>query len=298
MSNKRKTKEQVINDFNKVHNNLYDYSLMNYINNKTKIKIICHKHGVFEQRPDDHLSGHGCYLCSKTLKRDNDYIIKKSNITHNFKYDYSLVNYINAKTKIRIICKEHGIFEQNPIDHINGSGCPKCAKNNKIIRDEYINRCNLKHDFKYDYSLVNLINLTSKIKIICDEHGEFEQNAQNHMNGSGCPKCKLSKNEKIIKSFFEKNNILYESQKMFEGCEYKRKLKFDFYLPNYNICVEYDGEQHFKKYRFEKNKKNLMTRQLRDQIKTEYCQNNNIKLIRIRYDQNIEDILKNEIPFK
>jgi hypothetical protein len=85
MSNKRKTKEQVINDFNKVHNNLYDYSLMNYINNKTKIKIICNKHGVFEQRPDDHLSGHGCYMCAKTIKRNNDYIIKKSNITHNFK---------------------------------------------------------------------------------------------------------------------------------------------------------------------------------------------------------------------
>jgi hypothetical protein len=140
--------------------------------------------------------------------------------------------------------------------------------------------------------MVNLINLSSKIKIICEEHGVFEQNAQNHMNGSGCPKCKLSKNENRIKMFFDENNILYESQKMFDGCKYKRKLKFDFYLPEYNTCIEYDGEQHFKKYRFEKNNKKLLVRQLRDQIKNEYCENNNINIIRIRYDEDIKDKLK------
>lgn len=131
-----------------------------------------------------------------------------------------------------------------------------------------------------------------KVKIICKEHGVFNQTPTDHLRPCGCPKCNESKNEKRIKELLEQKQIKYETQKTFDGCLYKRKLKFDFYLPEYNICLEYDGEQHFVKYRFEKDDKKLKIRQKRDKIKTEYCKENGINLIRIRYDENVIDKLK------
>jgi very-short-patch-repair endonuclease len=115
----------------KIHNDKYDYSKVNYINNHTNVTIVCKKHGDFEQTPQSHLSGCGCNFCGKELmkikqKTDIDDFIKNANIKHNNKYDYSKINYINARTKITIICEKHGEFEQQPDSHLRGSGCPYC----------------------------------------------------------------------------------------------------------------------------------------------------------------------------
>jgi len=90
----------------------------------------------------------------------------------------------------------------------------------------------------------------------------------------------------------KENNIKFEEQKTFIGCKNKKKLKFDFYLLDYNICIEYDGEQHFQKCWFDKNDTNLFIRQKRDLIKTTFCQQNDIYLIRITYKDNIEEKLQ------
>ena len=125
------SKKLVINDFiekaKKIHGNKYDYSLVKYINSKTKVKIICLKHGVFEQEVTSHLSGHGCSLCSGSKKSNTLTFIKKAISIHGNEYDYSNVKYINAKTKIDIICSIHGIFKKTPNKHLNGQGCPKCS---------------------------------------------------------------------------------------------------------------------------------------------------------------------------
>ena len=113
----------------KIHGNKYDYSLVDYKNAKTKIKIICKIHGKFEQLPFGHLTGYNCYKCSGGggIISNTDDFIEKSNIIHNFKFDYSLTKYINAKEKIKIICKEHGVFEQTPNSHlISKICCSKC----------------------------------------------------------------------------------------------------------------------------------------------------------------------------
>jgi hypothetical protein len=95
------------------HNNKYNYSLVDYINNKNKVKIICPIHDVFEQSPNDHLTGNGCSLCgNKNLNKE--FFIKKAKLKHGDRYDYSLVEYINNKTKVKIICPLHGVFEQAP----------------------------------------------------------------------------------------------------------------------------------------------------------------------------------------
>ena len=115
MNFSRQKKNELFEQFKKVHGEKYDYSLVQYKNIKTKIKIICPVHGIFEQSPIHHKKGSGCILCSydKTRKNFED-IKKKFDKIHNNKYDYSISVYKNMKTKIKIICPFHGVFEQTP----------------------------------------------------------------------------------------------------------------------------------------------------------------------------------------
>jgi hypothetical protein len=109
------------------HGHIYDYSLTEYVGARTKIKIICHKHSIFEQVPNSHLGGSGCPSCAGAKRLTTEDFISKTIQKHGHIYDYSLVEYINARTKVKIICPEHGTFEQNPANHLNGNGCPSCA---------------------------------------------------------------------------------------------------------------------------------------------------------------------------
>jgi len=143
----------------KIHGNKYDYSLVNYINNKIKVKIVCNLHGVFIQSPEKHLSGQGCRECfinffKNCLRSNTEEFIAKAKKVHGNKYDYSLVNYINNRTKIKIICPIHGIWEQKPNGHLNGKGCRKCSGAQKLTTDIFISRAKEAHDNKYDYSLL------------------------------------------------------------------------------------------------------------------------------------------------
>ena len=275
-----------------VHGEKYDYSLVTYKNRNSKIEIICPIHGIFEQIPYNHLSGQGCSKCSNKYKpTTKEYIIKAKKI-HNKKYDYSQVKYCNANTKIKIICREHGEFLQKPKDHLNGQGCPKCARKYKPNTEEFIQNVKNIHNNKYDYSKVEYMGNKIKVIIICPKHGEFLQTAHNHISGQGCPKCKQPKGEIRISEFFDKNNIKYEYQKTFDGCINERSLYFDFYLSNHNTLIEFDGKQHFKVVKYFGGEEGLKIRQERDKIKEDFCKNNNINLMRIRYDENIENKLK------
>ena len=114
-----------------IHGDIYDYSLTKYVSGN-KVKIVCTKHGVFEQAPSKHLNGSGCNSCGNEsignkLRTTVEEVIQKFKIIHRDKYDYSLVNYSNSKENISIICKIHGVFEQSPESHLSGSGCPTCA---------------------------------------------------------------------------------------------------------------------------------------------------------------------------
>src|SRR5690606_32664780 len=107
---------------------------------------------------------------------------------HNNRYDYSLSQYLNKRTKIKIICKKHGEFEQLPLHHIKGSGCPKCAGKNKTT-SIFIDEAKSIHGDRYDYSLTKYTSRDKKVKIICNKHGVFEQIAYDHLFGYNCPKC-------------------------------------------------------------------------------------------------------------
>ena len=285
----------------KIHEDKYDYSLVEYESAHNKIKIICSIHGIFEQTPNTHLKNHGCPKCSGVFM-DKNYFIEKSNIIHNNKYDYSKVNYIGNKTKVKIICTEHGIFEQTPNIHLKGCDCPECGSINRIQKrssntEEFIKKSKEIHRDKYDYSKVEYVNGITKVTIICPKHGEFKQKPQHHLIKHGCPKCIQSKGENLIQEYLTSHYIKFEPQKTFENCKYKNRLPFDFYLTDLNICVEYDGELHFRSIEYFGGDKHLKDTQRNDKIKTEYCEKNNIKLIRIKYDEidNISSILNESI---
>jgi very-short-patch-repair endonuclease len=287
---KKLTQNQFINKSNIIHNNKYDYSMSDFKNTKIKVQIICPIHGVFPQTPKAHLNGQGCIKCNKRIPT-NDEFINKINEIHGNKYDTSRVNYKNIRTKVKLICSEHGEFEIRP-DHLilNKTGCYKC-ENKKI----FMKKAKEIHNDKYDYSLVKYSNAHDIISIICKKHGIFKQLAYQHINGSGCPKCNESKGEKKIRKYLIDNKIEFENQKKFYDCKYISSLRFDFYLPKLNICIEYDGEQHFILKKYWGGEKEFKKIQKRDKIKNQYCKKNHINLLRIKYDENILEKLNSVI---
>lgn len=208
--------------------------------------------------------------------------ISKAKEIHGDKYDYSKVEYVNAHTPVCIICPEHGQFLQMPSNHLKGRGCSKCSNNRKLTLNEFIEMSKKIYGDKYDYSKVNYINALTKVCIICPEHGEFWTTPNNHLRGHACPICKQSKLERDI----EHNISNFIEQKTFDWLKDKSLMKLDFYLPDYNIVIECQGEQHFNQKwfgcrdisdRYEYNK--LINTQNRDILKYNLCKQHNIEII-------------------
>jgi hypothetical protein len=188
VDSRKLNRECFIEKAREVHGNKYDYSLVEYVNTSTKVKIKCTTHGLFEQSAYGHLRGNGCSSCSNNKKHTVYSFIKKAREVHGNKYDYSLVDYVNLQTRINITCHEHGIFEQTPDGHLSGNGCPICADKTHS-NTSFITLAREVHGNKYDYSLVNYVNAHKKIVISCPDHGDFEQKPHNHLRGSGCLGC-------------------------------------------------------------------------------------------------------------
>jgi very-short-patch-repair endonuclease len=267
-------------------------------NTSVKIEIVCNVHGSFFQTPKKHLKSEiGCSKCSrenrfKERRMSTDQFIKKSISVHGDVHDYSKTVYHNIRSFVTIICKIHKVtFRIIASQHLAGRKCPKCTKESrtqgqiKKKKQTIIQEFKDVHGDKYDYCLVEYRGLTKPVKIICKKHGIFEQRVCYHLNGSCCPHCSESRGEKRIASFLSRHEIEFVRQKRFSDCKLKRQLPFDFYLPEQNVCIEYDGEFHFLPI-FADNL--LETTKRNDLIKTNYCITNKIKLLRISYKENIE----------
>ena len=140
--NSTKTLESFIEQARKIHGDKYDYSKIKYVNYYTKICIVCPIHGEFWQTPKNHLDGKSCSLCAKNKKKTTETFIEKAMKMHGDKYDYSKVEYVNNHTKVCIICREHGEFWQNPQNHLLGSNCPICVKEQNMLETKlYENIC-------------------------------------------------------------------------------------------------------------------------------------------------------------
>lgn len=274
-----------------VHNGYYDYSQSIYLDNFTKLDIICPKHGKFRQLSNNHLSGQGCPKC-KGKSLSNVEFIERCNKIHNHKYDYSQTVYKGAENKIKIDCRIHGTFNQKASNHINlKQGCPRCADVLLSNTEEFINKSVGIHGNIYDYKKVIYKNAKENVEIICKKHGSFLQSPTKHLMMQGCPKCKLSKGEVKVMNILNKYNIDFTTQYKFDGFN----LVFDFYIPSKNLVIEYDGVQHFKPISYFGGYRAFQYQKRRDKKKDEYCLSNNIRLLRIPYNEDIELLINSHI---
>ena len=255
------TTEEFIKRAREVHGDKYDYFKVKYVNSQTKIEIICPEHGKFYQTPNNHLKGKGCPKCNGGIFLGCDDFVQKAKKVHRDRYDYSRVEYINSKTKVCIICPEHGEFWQTPDKHLQGDGCPECAGNKLLTCENFVKKAILIHSDKYDYSFVDYVNYKTKVKIVCPEHGPFWQKPANHLQGCGCPECgKKVSLEQVKKGFNtrKQNGTLNSSrlQEMLEFflfdefkndvvSEYNQDKRYpfncDFYIKSLDLFIELNG---------------------------------------------------------
>ena len=213
---KRKTTSQFIEDAVKVHGDKYDYSKVNYISCKDKVEIICKVHGSNFQTPSNHLKGQGCQRCydlkrairkiaikekrANPTETSTENFIRKAVLKHNDNFDYSLVDYRDAKSKVKIICnKNKHIFEQSPSNHLHGFGCILCARitqgdSKRLNQEIFIKKSTEVHGNTYCYDDTEYIQANKKVTIECRHHGKFTQSPNAHMAGKGCEKCAILNN--------------------------------------------------------------------------------------------------------
>ena len=236
------TNEEYIEKARKRHGSKYDYSKVEYVNNYTKICIICPEHGEFYVLPQEHLGMVGCPICGESYVGTNklsniEEYTEKAKKVHGNKYDYSKAKYINTKTKLCIICPEHGEFWQLPYKHLSGQGCPFCAGKIKYTTESFIEKCTkLEHTKDMTFEKVDYVNSNTKVKIICHhkdekgiEHGEFLINPMKLLSGQGCPKCRY------IKSATRKRRNLSEI------INFAKEIHGDRY--DYSLITEYKNDR-------------------------------------------------------
>jgi very-short-patch-repair endonuclease len=287
--NKKKDTEKFIEEASAIHGEKYDYSNVVYMGAHEKVSIICRScDREFEQVPTSHTRGKGCFNCAAKgrgllILSNTDEFIEKSKIVHGEDtYDYSDVVYINSTTPVKIHCNIHGEFTQAPTGHISGYGCKQCgiirSANSKMYTTaEFVQAATKKHNDRYDYSNLTYVNGLTKVKIICETHGEFEQVAGYHLQGNGCPMCTNKTEGKLYASL--KN--IYPTT----CCQYKREwckkvfcLPYDFCIPELNILIELDGPQHFTQV---SNWKSPEHQYENDKYKEECANKNGFSVIRL-----------------
>ena len=273
-----------------------------YVNTNTPIMHHCLIHNVFwKTTPGRALQGIGCEECKLEKfrrvrrKTHEQYVEEVSIINPNVEV---IGKYIDARTSIEHYCKIHNItWTSYPDNILRGVGCKECG--NEKIRSKNIK--------SHDNYLEDLYSVNCDIEVIEEYQGaniailhrckidghEWMARPGNILSGKGCPRCQESHGEREIEQWLFEHNIEYISQKTFSGCKNKRLLPFDFYLPKYDACIEYDGEQHFRSVDFFGGDDGLERRKHNDEIKNQYCKDNNIHLLRIPYFKNIEEELNN-----
>jgi DNA-directed RNA polymerase subunit M/transcription elongation factor TFIIS len=300
----------------------FDYSLVDVKGKDKKVAIKCNECGtVFYQSPKGHITSlqGGCPTCRYKYVAKHESIPfsefkKRATTKHGDKYIYDESSYIGMRGKVRIYCPIHGVFEQIAIAHAKGSECNLCG-NDKIARtltydlNTVLDKFRNTHGDKYDYSLVKYVSASSKVKIICPEHGIFEQAPANHWKGEGCPICshehlydygKTSKGELKIKEFLLAKCIEFKHQYRIQNEDLfnpRTYMVVDFYIKSLKVIIEYNGEQHYKPVKFFGGNKKHKIQLERDIILRQYCERHKIKLIEIPYwdYDNIETILSKEL---
>ena len=257
----------------------------------------CPKHGQWFADKSHVFAGHGCPKCgieSRTRAQTYtaDDFIKKAIEKHGDKYDYSRVEYKGTEVPVEIICPIHGPFWQRPHAHSGSQkrGCPECWKQDhpslqpKKI-ENFIKDAREVHGDKYNYDKVVYINNKVPVIVTCPEHGDFKVKPNSHLScKAGCPVCSASLPEKTIWNFLHKNNIKFIYQYKIEFFDYR----WDFYINDLNLLLEYDGAQHYEQVLY--NNYNKKAREVTDRLKVLLASEYGIPTERITYKTKLDDI--------
>jgi hypothetical protein len=300
------TKRDFIKRARAAHGNKYSYP-GSYTDSNTRIRIRCPIHGEFEQVAATHLSGRGCRKCG-TLKiaafhsSNHAEFLRKARQKHGNRYRYP-ETYERATKHINVECRKHGIFAVTPNNHLRGNGCPRCqaetaAERNRSSHEDFLRKARAVHGSRFKYP-DRYSAAIEPLKIICPDHGPFSQTPNKHLAGQGCPRCMESLGERKVTRLLEKRRIRFKTQHKFPDCIDKRPLRFDFWLPDHNTLIEYDGPQHFGPLPHYGGDKHFTATCRRDKIKTAYARTAGIRLIRIKYDvRDIEAVLVQKLALE
>ena len=229
------TTEIFIERSKKTHKNQYCYSHVDYKGIDKPVDILCKEHGLFRQKAGIHMNGSDCPKCAKAnmgqlvtrrQTKSTEQFISEAKSIYGDKYDYSETVYINGKVKVKITCRKHGIFEIRPNDFLKGHQCKKCWKeklSEQRLRtnDEFISMANNIHNGFYDYGKTKYTKSSDKIIVICPIHGDFEIEANSHIQGKGCILCgfertrlsRLKSKEDFVTQAHEIHNYKYDYSK-------------------------------------------------------------------------------------
>lgn len=286
---RKKTHEEYVAQVAKINPNIE--VIGTFVNSRVKILHKCRIDGYEWMVDPNHIvAGTGCPLCAGKIKTTKSFIKELNQINNTIEV---LGEYINGHTKILCRCKIDGYeWEPLPINLLRGSGCPFCSGVNHKTHIEYVNEVKRMND--NIEVLGTYINAKTQILHRCKKDGTIWLSDPHHiLSGRGCPKCNISYGEKAISDYLDGHNITFKSQYTFLECKNVFCLPFDFYLPDYNACIEYDGQQHFMEIDFFGGKEGYIKRKRNDSIKNVFCEDNNILLLRIKYNENIVDVLNN-----
>jgi ssDNA-binding Zn-finger/Zn-ribbon topoisomerase 1 len=260
-----KTHDEFLEEAFAIHGDTYRYTSL-YMGNDIPMNIECPTHGVFKQSPGNHLQGQGCPDCGNIrqgLKRREtfEHFVELARETHGDRYQY-LPPYITTDTKISIMCSIHGIFEQTPHNHLNGSGCPDCAVEERSLEYRksfvlFVEEANIVHEGRYGYPIDEYVNTHMPISIKCPEHGIFKQMPDHHLQRHGCPKCSAGANvSKSEIEWLDSLNIPEEHRQKTIKINDKR-LKVDALDPTINTIYEFYGDYwHGNPQKFDSNDTN------------------------------------------
>ena len=274
-----------------------------YNSNKDKLLMKCEKGHTFKRTlASFKYSTQHCPHCYKEIYNKD----KKLNYNEVKSYvesqGYELISeeYINCDTKLIMKCPRGHKCAISWSNFRSGKRCRICRQIESSNRQKLSYKNVKEYIESQGYELIsdNYINNREKILLKCPEGHEFYVRLDLFKVGTRCPQCNVkSHGQKEIENILNKYNIDFNIEYKFDKCRFKYALPFDFYLSDYNICIEFDGRQHYEIVKHFGGLNGFIETKIRDTVKTEYCKNNNIKLIRIPYwnIDNIEEILIKEL---
>ncbi|MBQ3420642.1 MAG: hypothetical protein IJH34_03025 [Romboutsia sp.] len=286
-----------------------------YINNNTKLDIQCICGDIF--KVDFNTFRKGQIRCKSCFWKEN-----KHHNKHTYEYVKSYIenksncklvsdNYIDGSIYLKVICGCGSTFEQSyynlrRMKTICCNNCTRISTNKKNTHNlDYIYKA-VEKKYSGDFKIINMNYIGTRNTTVTIQHKcgyTFNKNVNRLLyTDIKCTECMRSTSigEFKILKFLNDNKITYIKEYMFDNCNYIRKLRFDVYVPDYNLCIEFDGEQHYKIIDHFGGLEGFVNTKIRDTIKNEYCKNNNITLVRIPYNKidEVDNILSSYLNKK